>query len=791
MILRSALVAATAGYLLAAVSLACAAASGEEDTLAGAAEKVRAAKIRDAALRSIDASVASLADRLATPEAQAVDMLENPGSHRVLAESRGLLRKKEHERLRDAFREQLEAFAEDRRADLPPGWVDEVMTHERSRVDATVDRLLDERFDALYEKARRRAVRVQRSHLEEIVYPDGADVEDLAGPADQFVRVRPRDIAGYVTTPNGQALVDDHLAAITADGALFEENEAILEEQQRAAVRDALVLLWRQLRLVHLAEPEDTRERSAIAARIVSDLEQLATEAEEVSGTSYGVFPSANSFAAKRAETLEVQGFERFLEEQLDPGAGCPALPEERVLRDVEPSFDKVPADLAAHERQLKQTLLGPTNQFVVDAYARLLDDVEAREEFRQRLQGMLREEAKVGRLLDGGFTTCLRKPLQKRREELAAEELAARLPAVENFSLELTDSQLRGIESSPLGALDAPALAGSEGLRMEESRARYESHMQQLIAEARDVLWRQKALTRSPERKGSFVERIEADSDRSEGRKASWQQAYETSLLDAWREVRTEELLKRSDGEPYRPDKYDRVLDPVSEIIEEIITLEFGRTVQAVGPPSETDTSKAESSQSMAGAAGSHGAAVGQDGAGGSGEAPGQQDEGKEDSQLASRQGEAKEEGSGGSGGSGGGAKPPSSEGEAPQEGSGGGGAGGGSGGSGGGGVDCTPLLARCNQANQVCYEALVGCRRDQATCNEGITRCHTAKELCEQLWRDSAELEARAPEHHHQRHRHHIRAVSSHLRSVSYDRRSLIRHAGDIEPFGLNADP
>jgi len=104
---------------------------------------------------------------------------------------------------------------------------------------------------------------------------------------------------------------------------------------------------------------------------------------------------------------------------------------------------------------------------------------------------------------------------------------------------------------------------------------------------------------------------------------------------------------------------------------------------------------------------------------------------------------------------------------------------------------VDCTPLLARCNQANQVCYEALVGCRRDQATCNEGITRCYTAKELCEQLWRDSAELEARAPEHHHQRHRHHIRAVSSHLRSVSYDRRSLIRHAGDIEPFGLNADP
>ncbi len=56
----------------AAVTLGCAAASGEEDTLAGAAEKVRAAKIRDAALRSIDASVASLAERLATPEAQAV-----------------------------------------------------------------------------------------------------------------------------------------------------------------------------------------------------------------------------------------------------------------------------------------------------------------------------------------------------------------------------------------------------------------------------------------------------------------------------------------------------------------------------------------------------------------------------------------------------------------------------------------------------------------------------------------------------------------------------------------------
>jgi hypothetical protein len=763
MILRSALVAATVGYLLATVTLACAAASGEEDTLAGAAEKVRAAKIRDAALRSIDASVASLAERLATPEAQAVDMLADPGSHRVLAESRGLLRKKEHERLRDAFREQLEAFARDRRADLPAGWVDEVMTHERSHVDATVDRLLDEKFDALYEKARRRAVRVQRSHLEEIVYPESADVEALAGPADEFVRVRPRDIAGYVTTPNGQALVDDHLAAITADGALFEENEAILEEQQRTAIRDALVLLWRQLRLVHLAEPEGTRERSAIAARIVSDLKRLATEAEKVSGTSYGVFPSAMSSAAERAQRLEVQGFEKFLKEQLDPGAGCPALPQERVLKDVESSFDKVPADLAAHERQLKQALFGPTEQFVVDAYAGLLDDVEARGEFRQRLQSILREEAKAGRLLDEGFMACLRKPLQKRREELAAQELAARLPAVEDFSLELTDSALRGIESSPLGALDAPAFPKPEDLRMEESRARYESHRQQLIDEARDVLWRQKALTRSPERKESFVERIGADSDRSEERKAFWQQAYESSLLDAWREVRTEELLKRSDGEPYRPDKYDRVLGPVSEMIEEIITLEFGRTVQAAGPPSETDTSKAQPSQSMAGAAQSQGAAVGQHDARGLAEASGQQAGSKEDNQLAGRQGEAKEEG---------------------------GGAGGGGRGSGGSSVDCTPLLARCNQANQVCYEALVGCKKDPAACNEGITRCHTAKELCEQLWRDSAALEARAPEHHDQHHRDHVRAVGSHLRSVGDDPRSLIRQAGGIELFGSNAD-
>jgi hypothetical protein len=380
----------------------------------------------------------------------------------------------------------------------------------------------------------------------------------------------------------------------------------------------------------------------------------------------------------------------------------------------------------------------------------------------------MLREEAKVGRLLEGGFTTCLRKPLQKRREQLAAQELAARLPQVENFSLELTDSALRGIESSPLGAPGAPALPGSEGLRMEESRARYESHMRQLIDEARDVLWRQKALTRSPERKGSFVERIEADSDRSEGRKAFWQEAYEKSLLDAWREVRTEELLKRSDGEPYRPDKYDRVLGPVSEIIEEIITLEFGRAVQAAGPPSETGTSKAESAQSIAAAPESQVAGAGQPEGGGSAQTAGERAGSKTGSQLATSQGQAKEEASGGSGGGGGGTTPPGSEAGAPQGGSGGRGAGAGGGGSGGGGVDCTPLLARCNEANQVCYEALVGCKRDPATCNEGITRCHTVKELCEQLWRNSAALEARAPEHPPQHHRGDIRAVASRLRSV-----------------------
>jgi hypothetical protein len=697
----------------AALAIACIcavarpAAAGDDATLADAAARVRAAKMRDAALRSIDAAIALLAEEIPTPRQQALDMLADPGAHRLRAESQRALRAREQERLRQAFREQLGAFARERAAELPPAWVDDVMTHEKARVDSTIDRLLVVEFDDRYEEARRRAVRMQRGQLDEVLYPTGADIEALAGPPAEFAAMRSEAVAALVTTANGRALVDEYVNAISSDTVLFEENEAVLEQHVGRAINEALVLLWRQLRLVHRTEPEGSRERSEIAARIHDDLAQLAAEAERVSGTSYGVFPSAERAAIERAEQLETTGFVDFLTAQLDGGAGCPGLPPGRVLEHAGSSYEHVPPDLATHERQLEEALLARTQQDIVEAYTASVTDAATRVPLRTRLEGLIRTNPAIQRPFSSGFTTCLRAPLKQRRMELATQELAAREPGMADFSFELADGALRWIEVNRLDAPGGP-FATPAALRLEETSAIHRAHREQLAAEAKDVLWRQKALTRDPERKASFVAQIEADRDRSDERKAYWQEAYERSVLGAWEEVRTDELLKNDDGTPYHPHKYARVLGPVSDIIGEIITLEFGRTAQIVTQAQATDARQATSEPVPAVAAtpGTAEAPVASGGAGGpaTGPATGETPMPQEGGQLARAAGPSTQRSSGGGGG------------------------------SGGGGPDCATLLERCSAANAVCYEALGNCKNDPATCDAGVARCREVMTQCEE---------------------------------------------------------
>jgi len=686
------------------------AAARNDATLAQAAERVRAAKMRDAALRSIDAAIALLEEESPTPRTQALQMLDHVDQHRVRADSEQLLRTRERERLQQGFREQLAAFARERASELPPGWVDEVMTQEAARVGATIDRLLAATFDERYEEARQRAVRVQRGQLDEVLYPDAADIEALAGTPDSFVAMRTEAIDGVVTTGNGRALVDEYVAAISSKSLLFEENEAVLETRVSRAIAEALVLLWRQLRLASRAEPEDARERSVIATQILDDLTRLAAEAERVSGTSYGVFPSAEAFAVERADQLETTSFLNFLRAQLDRGAGCPALPPARVLEQVGSSYTQVPPRLAAHEEQLQATLLVPTRQGIVEDYAASVTDAAARVALRRRLEEQLDTDAAVQQVFGTAFTRCLRTPLKQRRVELAREELAAQDPGIADFSFELADGGLRWIEIHRLDDPGGPFPA-ADGLRMEEARATYRAHRELLAAEAKDVLWRQKALTRDPERKTSFVEQIVADGDRSDARKAYWQEAYENSVLTAWGAVRTGELLKNDEGLPHHPHKYDRVFGPVSDIIEEIITLEYGRTTQIV---TQVDARQSPASQA-AGQAATHetstteiaptvGTAenpVASGGAGGpaTGPATGESPMEREGGQLARAEGPDRETSSGG-----------------------------------GGGPDCAALLERCSLANGVCYEALDACKNDPATCADGLTRCRDMMEQCEQ---------------------------------------------------------
>jgi hypothetical protein len=663
----------------------------QEDSLVDAAEKVRAAKIRDAALRSVDASVEFLEERLSTAEEQALAMLAAPALHRKSAKSRALLRERERERLQAAFREQLASFAADRGAGLSSGWVDDVMEKERERVGNSVERLLKTDFDTQYAKARKSAVRMQRSKLDEDVYPSAAEIEALAGPRNAFLALKPERAAGRVADPPGETLVNEYVAAIAAEYTLFEENEAVLKKRVQRATSDALVLLWRQLRLVDRGRRDGALDRSAITAQLLGDVAQLAREAEQLSGTHYGVFPAAKTLAVERGAALEREAFEAYIRGQLDPSTGCRALSAERVLRDVASSYDTVPAALAAHERQLEQVLVPETERRILDAYTRRLDDPGSRAAFREKLGALLQAEPESRRSFTAAVEGCLRGPLERRRQELASQELAARLPAVADFSFEFTDAALPLAESHSAGDLGSEHFPDPAALRMEETRTAYEQHRQRLHAEAKAAVWRQKLLTRDPDRKSSFVERIQEDADRSEERKAHWQREYETSVFDAWQQVRSRELLKPDSGEPYHPEKYGRVFGPVSEIIEEIITLEFGKTLAAseVEVPAVTDMPTAAPSPRVASAEQLPGEVSEAVEAAGAGSAA---DNGRVAvAELADATGGA------------------------------------------GGGEGCDAVLERCSEASRVCYQALTTCKIKPGSCDAGIARCRTEKEHCE----------------------------------------------------------
>ena len=347
------------------------------DTLGTTAEKVRAAKVREAALRSIDASVEFLEERLSRPEELALEMLADPEAHQEPRDSREILRREEEDRLTQAFREQLTAFVAGRRDELPANWVDEVMERESARVKATVDHLLGARFNIEHEEARRQAVRLQRVKLDETIYPSTEEVEALAGLPEEFVAMRGGDLATHLATPEGATLLDAYVISTGSGQALFQENRALLEKRVRQAILSALTLLWRQLRLVDRTDAEGAVERSRIAARIVAEVELLATEAEQLSGTDYGVFPLARVLADERSEAFEIQAFSDFLQAQLNPAGGCSALPEQRIEREIPSSYDGVPAAAAEHQQALAETLGAEAEARLVDTYVQQLDDAE------------------------------------------------------------------------------------------------------------------------------------------------------------------------------------------------------------------------------------------------------------------------------------------------------------------------------------------------------------------------------------------------------------------------------
>ena len=233
--------------LLALLALGlCAPVAAQSDLQA----RIRNLKLQDAALRAVEESMGLLADELADPEALAGAMLDDPARHRQPDTSRRLLREQEAERLRLAFRRQLERFAQ-HVEELPADWVGQTLTEHQSRVESTIAPLLEGPFAEYFQAGRNLAVDVQASTLEadaQLVPAPGA-VESLVD-ADTLAWLDREELGAVLNGPAGRRLVDETVAAVTADTSLFAENEAVLARWSREALAGELAALQRQLQQV-------------------------------------------------------------------------------------------------------------------------------------------------------------------------------------------------------------------------------------------------------------------------------------------------------------------------------------------------------------------------------------------------------------------------------------------------------------------------------------------------------------------------------------------------------------
>lgn len=547
--------------------------------------QLRDHKLDDAALRAVEASLDFLKERLATPEQLAEVMLKNPADYQRLNQNKGRLHDEEHTALQKGVRQQLTRFAE-RRTDLSPGWVDQHMARQDKRIARTIETLLDSDFDKTYTLAREQAVKTQRTELTTVLYPEAVEIEQLAGPKPaEFLAKRLEEVRRMVQ--RGHPLVEAYVTRVIADRALFEENRGDLGDRITAGTNDGLAQLWRQLREVEQHNGGGAIELSGLKTTILAAVEQVAKQAVV---KSYGVFPAVHAAIDKRAKALEIALFTQFVREQLPPRGDCPALPKERVLRGIPPSFDAVPAEWTAHVQALDSALRSETERFISERYAAGLQDSSLTEQFRDKLSRVLTQEDDLRAAFEAGFRACLERPLREHRAKLAAHELAIRQPSVADLSYEFREPMLTHLYSGE----EPPAseFPGMTALRMEETQQAFKDSKRKLVDEGKAAVRRQQALVTEQKRQRHYVDQIAKEQDRSKARRAYWQKAYEEEVRQEWRKVRAEVLLKGEDRRVLHPQKYDRVFPLTSETIAKIITIEWKKPVQKQVVATQSTTS-------------------------------------------------------------------------------------------------------------------------------------------------------------------------------------------------------
>lgn len=685
----------TAAWLAVAVA---AATHGNSVSASDIGAAIREAKVREAALRSVEAALAVLAQDAADATQLAERMLAAPASYADREAARRRIAAEERDAIQREFRAQLELFAAARADELPPTWVDDVVREEAARVTASIDRLIEEGFEDRFVRGRAAAVEQQRAAIAPHLWIPGATVADLARAATSAALLLGDKVRETVAAEAARTLVGEVARDLRSDNELFDEIDVDLEAEIANGLAAALGEFWRQETALHRLDAAGAARAVDIATVLETELATLA----RASGLPYGVFSAIEAEIAPRATRLERRKLQERIAAALAPEHACPALPEATVQSAADAPRERLPATLSEHIDALKGRLGPPTRKAVLAAHAAAVPTAE-RTAFVAHLDQLLSDDPELRSGYEAGLDACLTPPLEAFRAAAAEQELAALQPAIADYSYELADDDLIALT---LRDDDVSVFPNVDAAHLAETRALHAARVVALLEEATTALRAQELLTRAEERRLRFVRTVESDPNRTADRKQVYQQEYEGEVLEAWLRQRHRVLLRDQRGALLHPEKYGRIFPTTSEMISEIITLEFERPLPTATPaptaplptviPSPPQPSPPPPAPPVP-------------------PAPMPQSQPSGPLDLQERSGLPQP------------IEPPAPQpetGGAPEV---------GAAAADGGGDSCEDRLRRCLRATSLCHEAVVRCRDTPDQCAGALARCGEAKFACE----------------------------------------------------------